>query len=1245
LIRSIRAPITFAPHRIALDTCRSYHHQIMPADPVAKWAEFLRSRYWDELLKLADSYPDERSLKIRFSDIDKFDSEFAEELLENPEQILEAAHAALLELDLPMDVYMDRAHVRIAELPRHFKTRELRSDHIGKLLAIDGLVRTATEVRPKIISAAFQCQRCGFTFFKEQTGNKFEDQSLKCMNQACDRGGPFKLLLAQSKFVDAQKIRVQESPEDLRGGAQPQTIDVELEDDLAGRIFPGDRVIVNGILKSYQRSSPQQGKSTYFDLVHKGISVEMTEQEFEEIEIDPEEEKLILEMSCDPEIYEKIRGSIAPSIYGYDDVKEALALQLVSGFEKHLPDGARIRGDIHILLVGDPGIAKSQLLRYMIKISPRGIYTSGKSSTSAGLTATAVKDELGDGRWTIEAGALVLADKGIAAIDEMDKMDNEDKSALHEAMEQQSYHPLTEIQLTDGRKVRIGEFVGRMMADRPLEIIPGKDCEILPIHEDVKIKSTDMSRIFDLPVDRVSRHRAPSHFIKIRYSNGREIIVTPEHPIYIAKDGIACVPACDAKVGYYAPAPRSLPINENSRNLIQVKRQHSGEKLLTFPEKLNRGLARILGYLLAEGHFYKGSSHEIGFTNKDEGLLKEMSSLMQKSFGIEASRNQRSDGVVTLRFISTHLFRWFEANFPEIMQTGRGRRMPVAVFQGTKDNIKDLLITAFLGDGCVHSTSVAYSTVSRGLAEDYQDLLLRLGISSRISMDRKANAFKVCIMGDSHKKFEQLFFEPGYEKLERMRCITSACSRSIRHHDVLPAETAYSILQMKKSLGLTNDGRFNEHLDNGYGLTIDKVAEYASDLKNRYNDVLTVINDDLTLLEMRSELGWSQSYLASVAGVTRGNIDYYEQGGYDESRRTAIARNIFQRIHATLEETGMSITALKNKLSSDIRYLRITDVKVVPNEDQYFADYVYDVTVEPTHTFISQGLVLHNTISVAKAGVMATLKSRCSLLAAANPKLGRFDKYEPIAPQINLTPALMSRFDLIFVLTDDPDTKRDSAIAQHILKSNYAGELATQAAWNPDISQEDIERALMVIMPVIDPEMLRKYVAYARKNIFPTLSDGAKDYFLKYYVGLRSQGQDSNKPVPVTARQLEALIRLGEASARLRLSDKVTLDDAKRVVKILEACLRKVGVDPETGFLDADIIASGTTKSSRDRTKSVIDIIRDVSKEQQGPAPRDAVLDRAEELGIERAKAEEIIDRMRRDGDVFEPRPGMLKLP
>lgn len=693
----------------------------MTADPVAKWEEFLRSRYWDSLLELADAHPDRRSLLIRFSDLDRYDPDFAEELLESPDQILEAARAALLQIDLPMDVILDQANVRVVELPVHLMTCDLRADHIGKLVAIEGLVRTATEVRPKIVSAAFECQRCGFTFFREQTGTKFDDTNLKCQNEACDRGGPFKLILSKSKFVDAQKIRVQEAPEDLRGGAQPQTLDVELEDDLVGQIFPGDRVIVNGILKSYQRSNPQSGKSTYFDLFHKGNSVEMKEQEFEEIEISPEEEKLIVEMSQDPQIYENVRRSIAPSIYGYEDVKEALALQLVSGFSKNLPDGARIRGDIHILLVGDPGIAKSQLLRYMTKISPRGIYTSGKSTTSAGLTATAVKDELGDGRWTVEAGALVLADKGIAAVDEMDKMDNEDKSALHEAMEQQ-------------------------------------------------------------------------------------------------------------------------------------------------------------------------------------------------------------------------------------------------------------------------------------------------------------------------------------------------------------------------------------------------------------------------------------------------------------------------------------------------------------------------------------------TISVAKAGVMATLKSRCSLLAAANPKLGRFDKYEPIAPQINLTPALMSRFDLIFVLTDDPDSNRDSQIAQHILKSNYAGELSTQLERNDSISQEELDMAMLVIKPEIEPELLRKYVAYARKKVFPTLTAEARDYFANYYVSLRAQGHDSNKPVPVTARQLEALIRLGEASARLRLSNEITLEDASRVTKILESCLRKVGVDPDTGLLDVDIITTGVSKATRDKTKLMLDIIREVGKEHQGSAPLDLVLDKAEEQGIERSRAEDIVLRLKRDGSIMEPKHRLLRL-
>jgi replicative DNA helicase Mcm len=240
-----------------------------------------------------------------------------------------------------------------------------------------------------------------------------------------------------STFVDSEKIRIQETPEGLRGGEQPQTLDVDVTDDLTGIVAPGDRVILNGILRSIQRMS-QGTKSTLFDIYLECNSIEVSEKEFEEVEIDEADEEVILELSRDPDLYYKISHSIAPTIFGNEEVKEAISLILFGGIAKEMPDGSHLRGDIHMLLVGDPGIAKSQMLRYVVKLSPRGIYTSGKSSTSAGLTATAVKDEFGDGRWTLEAGALVLADMGIAAIDEMDKMTKEDRSSLHEAMEQQT---------------------------------------------------------------------------------------------------------------------------------------------------------------------------------------------------------------------------------------------------------------------------------------------------------------------------------------------------------------------------------------------------------------------------------------------------------------------------------------------------------------------------------------------------------------------------------------------------------------------------------------------------------------------------------------------------------------------------------------------------------------------------------------------------------------------------------------
>jgi replicative DNA helicase Mcm len=278
--------------------------------------------------------------------------------------------------------------------------------------------------------------RCEHIINRPQIGTKFDEPKF-CESETCGKSGPFKILLDLSTFIDSQKLQVQESPENLKGGTQPQSLDIDVDDDLAGHSTPGARAIINGVLRSNQRTT-REGKSTTYDIVLQANSIEYIDTEFNELDISLEEEEEILKLSRDPEIYNNIIKSIAPSIYGYEDIKEALALQLFSGVPKNLPDGTRVRGDIHMLLVGDPGIAKSQMLRYMVKLAPRGVFASGKSASSSGLTAAAVKDDLGDGRWTLEAGALVMADMGIAAIDEMDKMHSDDRSALHEAMEQQT---------------------------------------------------------------------------------------------------------------------------------------------------------------------------------------------------------------------------------------------------------------------------------------------------------------------------------------------------------------------------------------------------------------------------------------------------------------------------------------------------------------------------------------------------------------------------------------------------------------------------------------------------------------------------------------------------------------------------------------------------------------------------------------------------------------------------------------
>lgn len=413
-------------------------------DIVALWHEFFSEKgRRNELTTIADLYPDVRSYNVEFSQVERFNPDLVQYLLSDPSESIEAAEEAIQEIIPPEKKGIARIHFRISKLPRDTRVeiRKIRAEHLGKFLSVEGLVRKATEVRPRLVTAKFKCMRCGKEIFLEQDGLQFREP-LECDTQqgGCGRAAGstrFKLITEESVFIDTQKIEIQEAPEGLRGGAEPQRLVAFAEDDITGHIFPGDRVVLNGTLRSAQKSGAQM-RSTLFDINLDLNSAEFEEHEYEEISISPEEELAIREIASRPDALKRISESISPTIYGYFTEKEALALQLFGGVQKEMDDGTRIRGDIHILLVGDPGVAKTMILRYMADLAPRGIYTSGKSSSAAGLTAAAVKDEFGEGRWTLEAGALVLADKGIACVDELDKMSPQDRSSIHESLEQQT---------------------------------------------------------------------------------------------------------------------------------------------------------------------------------------------------------------------------------------------------------------------------------------------------------------------------------------------------------------------------------------------------------------------------------------------------------------------------------------------------------------------------------------------------------------------------------------------------------------------------------------------------------------------------------------------------------------------------------------------------------------------------------------------------------------------------------------
>jgi replicative DNA helicase Mcm len=408
----------------------------LTVDPQQRFQEFFKKeKYRQRIAQLAIT--GKGSVSIDFEELYGFDQALAEQLLNKPEEYLQhAGKGAYEQLRIEDAEYAEKIEkviVRIVGLLGKEQLRKLGSKNMAKLVMVEGIVVRATPVRPMVQIAAFKCKRCGTMNQVEQTGQFLKAPAI-CLAPDCGRDGPFEFVQEESTFIDSQDLRLQEKPEDLPPGQLPRTLAVKLiGDEIVDQARPGDHVSLVGIVRAFAPSMMGLGKLRTFILQLDANSIEVLGKEPETSPPTPEEEAKILELARDPEVHKKIRNSIAPSIFGNEHLKEAVMYLLFGGVSRSLPD-MTIRGEMNALIIGDPGTAKSQMLQYVSRIAPRGLYTSGRGTTAAGLTAAVVREK--GGSMSLEAGALVLADKGIACIDEMDKMRPEDRVAIHEAMEQ-----------------------------------------------------------------------------------------------------------------------------------------------------------------------------------------------------------------------------------------------------------------------------------------------------------------------------------------------------------------------------------------------------------------------------------------------------------------------------------------------------------------------------------------------------------------------------------------------------------------------------------------------------------------------------------------------------------------------------------------------------------------------------------------------------------------------------------------
>jgi len=940
-------------------------------------------------------------------------------------------------------------------------------------------------------------------------------------------------------------------------------------------------------------------------------------------------------------------GAIAPTIHGYDEEKLAMTLQLFSGVTKNLPDGSRIRGDLHILLIGDPGTGKCVSGDTCVTLGD-GTDVPIRDLVEANLNDPKPVD---DGVYdTVDITVPSMASDGSMTQRRATKVWKREaperlyrlRTAGGRVLEVTPSHPLfvqSNNRLTARRaeELSAGDFVAVPAA------LPTDTDDSLDI--DVRRSRANNAVRFDVPGEwtpslaRLLGYIIAEGWVRRNEDETGHLIITnaDEEILTDVVDAFDRLDLpCTQREGRAAKSAREVNCTASEfvsflENLEPAILQRSAGQRV--PNALKRASAEIQraflrAYVDSEGTVSE-KQRTVSVASMSRELLEDVQQLLIQ-FGINSQLRSRSNGSYRLSIGGEDVDRYCD----EIGFVTDRKSAAAAEFTGTPANT---------------NTNVVPVDPHR-----LSEIRAKLGLSQ----------FDCSVPRTTYQHYERGDRNPSYGSLtavvdtfEQRIAWLKDIRRRVETGDWSAIESARDELGLSQSDLATAMGveqtavsyyERNDVVPDG-----GKIDSARNPILERIDEALSV-RDEVQQLRSLVEADVSWDRIESIEPAepadewvydleVEGTHSYVSAGVVSHnSQLLQYVRNIAPRSVYTSgkgsSSAGLTAAAVRDDFGDGQQWTLEAGALVLADQGVAAVDELDKM--EANDRSAMHEALEQQSVSISKAGINATLKSRCSLLGAANPKYGRFDQYEPMGEQIDLEPALISRFDIIFTVTDQPDPEKDRDLADHILEANYAGQLNTQREQMsaPDVTLEEVESAQETVEPTIDPELLRKYIAYSQQTCYPRMTDEARQTIQEFYVALRSKGADADAPVPVTARKLEALVRLAEASARVRLADEVAQEDAERVIKIVRSSLQDIGVDPETGQFDADVIETGTSKSQRDRIKNLKALIDDLADEYEEGVPVDAVYDRADEIGIGAEKAERELEKLKQKGEVYEPK-------